>query len=82
MRASLPPNETERLRILHDYGIIDTDREQSFDDIAQLAAALCQTPSSFVTFVDELRQWFKSSYGFVYGDPGNSPLTRSRGCGG
>ena len=66
MRASLPPNETERLRILQEYGIVDTGREQSFDDIAQLAAAVCQTPSSVVTFVDELRQWFKSSEGFPF----------------
>nr|MDP2192586.1 ATP-binding protein [Rhodoferax sp.] len=63
MKAPLPPNEAQRLETLRGYDILDTAREQVFDNLTLLAAHICQTPISLVSFVDERRQWFKSRVG-------------------
>jgi len=59
----VPHNETERLRALRLYRILDTSSEKSFDDLTQLAAAICDTPISLITLIDQSRQWFKSRVG-------------------
>jgi diguanylate cyclase (GGDEF)-like protein len=56
--------EVERYRALLDYGILDTVPEEAFDEISRLAAYVCKTPISLITFVDESREWFKSATGF------------------
>lgn len=61
--APLPDNETSRLAVLHRYHILDTQAEQSFNDLSTLAAQICQTPIALISFVDETRQWFKARYG-------------------
>jgi PAS domain S-box-containing protein len=63
MKADLPINETLRLKALHDLAILDSPREQSFDDIAQVAMQLCKVPIAVVSLVDRDRQWFKSCLG-------------------
>lgn len=60
MKAPLPPTEQARLEALRRYKILDTNPEAAFDDIAHLAAQLCETPMAVISFVDEHRQWFKS----------------------
>lgn len=54
----------ERLARLHDYGILDTGREASFDNLIALAAQVTGTSMGAISFVDRDRQWFKSTYGF------------------
>jgi signal transduction histidine kinase len=63
MQAPLPANERQRLQALRDYGILDTRREQAFDDLTRIAAQICVTPMAIVSLVDEHRQWFKSEVG-------------------
>ncbi|HEY1366562.1 MAG TPA: ATP-binding protein [Gaiellaceae bacterium] len=63
MRPPTPANERERLAALRRYDILDTPPEQTFDDLALLAAQVCGTPISLVTLVDEERQWFKARVG-------------------
>ncbi len=58
-----PENETERLEKLKDYKILDTAPEMVFDEITELAAEILGCPISFIQFMDEDRQWFKSKYG-------------------
>jgi PAS domain S-box-containing protein len=65
LEATLPINEKERLKSLEEYEILDTDAEQSFDDITLLASQICDTPIASITLVDENRQWFKSKIGLV-----------------
>ncbi len=52
-----------RLMALHNYGILDTPPEASFDELVQLAARLCGTPMAAVSLLDDQRQWFKASVG-------------------
>lgn len=59
----LPENELERLNALASYHIMDSGEEEDFDAIASIASAICQTPISLITFIDEKRQWFKSHVG-------------------
>jgi two-component sensor histidine kinase len=54
----------QRLQALEPYAILDTAPEQSFDDIAYLAAAVCDAPTALVSLVDHDRQWFKAKVGF------------------
>ncbi|OGX84903.1 hypothetical protein BEN47_15665 [Hymenobacter lapidarius] len=56
-------NEPERLEALQSYQVLDTDPEQVFTDIAQLAAFICGTPMSLVSLIDGERQWFKARVG-------------------
>lgn len=63
MKAPVPISEAERLAHLYRLDILDTQREQSFDAIAQLAMNLCQVPIAVVSLVDTDRQWFKSCIG-------------------
>ena len=59
----------ERLRLLTEYGIMDTERDPAFDALTMLAANILGVPMSFVAFLDDQRQWFKSTQ--------NVPLTQT-----
>ncbi|MFL6228961.1 MAG: ATP-binding protein [Pyrinomonadaceae bacterium] len=61
--APLPPDEEARLAALRRVEVLDTEPEATFDDIARLAAYICQTPFALVSLVDERRQWFKARVG-------------------
>lgn len=56
-------DESERLRELHEYDVLDTLPEQVYDDITFMAAKICRTPIALVSLVDAQRQWFKSRLG-------------------
>lgn len=57
------PSERERLAALERYGVLDTPREPGFDQLAQLAARLCDAPIAVVNLIAEHRQWFKAEVG-------------------
>lgn len=63
MKAALPANEAERVELLDQLGILDTPRERKYDDLAQLAMAICATPIAVITLIDTERQWFKTCLG-------------------
>ena len=62
-RAPLPEDEEQRLAALHRLGILDTPREQRFDRLTRLAAAILDVPVVLISLVDRDRQWFKSAHG-------------------
>lgn len=55
--------ESERLKALSSYDILDTSKEKEYDDLAELAKLICNTPIALITFLDDSRQWFKSCFG-------------------
>jgi len=63
MAVTKPANEEARLIALDKYAILDTDPEQSFDDLTLLASFVCKTPIALISLIDEDRQWFKSRVG-------------------
>lgn len=64
MSAQSPDAEARRLATLRQYRVLDTAPEPALDDLARLAAHVCQTASALLALVDERRLWFKASHGF------------------
>lgn len=63
MDVPLFANEVGRLEALRRYGILDTEAEEAFDDVARLAAHVCAAPIAAIDFVDADRVWVKASVG-------------------
>lgn len=63
--AELPDDEELRLNDLNSYEILDTNAEDDFDDLVELAGQICKCPISLITLLDEQRQWFKAKRGLV-----------------
>jgi predicted signal transduction protein with EAL and GGDEF domain len=61
--ALQPADEPQRLAELRGFGILDTEADEDYDRLVQLAAVLCGTPMCALTFVEGQRQWYKSSVG-------------------
>ncbi|MCX7596944.1 MAG: PAS domain-containing protein, partial [Fischerella sp.] len=62
---ALPINqESARLTALRHYQILDTEPEEAFDNLVQLAALICDTPIACINFIDENRQWLKAKVGW------------------
>ncbi|HLO52228.1 MAG TPA: ATP-binding protein [Kamptonema sp.] len=59
----IPDNETERLKALYRYDILDTRPEGTFDRVTSIVARLLQVPIAVVSLVDNNRIWFKSRHG-------------------
>ncbi len=65
---NLSPSEraaeiAKRCEAIQKYDILDSPTEPEFDEIARLAAAICQTSFAAISFICEERQWFKSEVG-------------------
>ena len=63
--SPIPDNESERLETLRSYHILDTEPEENFDELTELAAIICNTPVATITLIDEKREWYKSKVGFT-----------------
>jgi two-component system sensor histidine kinase/response regulator len=64
MNDELPPvDDDARVDALRRYSILDTPREEAYDDLASLAAQVCGTPFAMIGFLDSSRVWFKSVIG-------------------
>lgn len=61
--APLHPHEAQRLNALFQYEVLDTEDEKVFDELTELASAICGTEISLISLVDKDRQWFKSRVG-------------------
>lgn len=64
------PDEAERLAVLAEYAILDTDADPLYDDFVLLATRLCGTPMAYISLIDRDRQWFKARTG---GGPDETP---------
>ena len=55
--------EARRLEALRRYDILDTPPEEAFDEVARLAARICDAPIAVVNLIDDGRQFFKAEVG-------------------
>ncbi|HEX8609088.1 MAG TPA: hypothetical protein VF679_10660, partial [Pedobacter sp.] len=58
-------NEDDRVEALRQYDILDTPEEAAFNNIAKLAALVCNMPNAMISLVDEDRLFVKSIVGGV-----------------
>ncbi|QHG88279.1 PAS domain S-box protein [Xanthomonas cucurbitae] len=68
MTALLPPvpipdNDALRVEAVRGLGVLDTEAEAEFDDLAWLAAHVTGAPMALVSLLDADRQWFKARCG-------------------
>jgi serine/threonine-protein kinase len=63
LEAPIPADEERRIALLKACRILYTPDEESFDEVARLAADLCGTEIALITLVDSDRQWFKARVG-------------------
>lgn len=56
-------NESARLRALHSYDIIDSNRERDFDRLTEIASLIAGCEISLISFIDKDRVWYKSAKG-------------------
>ncbi|RCW72557.1 sensor domain-containing diguanylate cyclase [Pseudorhodoferax soli] len=61
--AAAPLSEAQRLSSLHALGVLDSEPEEIFDAIVQMAAGACGTPIALLTLIDVQRQWVKAQVG-------------------
>lgn len=55
--------EVQRLTLLAELGVLDTDPEPGFDALTHAAATLTRCPIALISLVDGDRQWFKARLG-------------------
>ncbi|WP_423919539.1 GAF domain-containing protein [Frigoribacterium sp. 2-23] len=58
-----PQGDEERLEAIRGLGLLDTPREQRFDDIVERARILLGTDGAAFSLVDDRRQWHKAVAG-------------------
>ncbi|HKO54951.1 MAG TPA: GAF domain-containing protein [Thermoanaerobaculia bacterium] len=63
LKPPVPPDEDKRMEALFAYKVLDTPPEAVYDDIAHVAAGVCDTPVALITLVDGSRNWFKARVG-------------------
>ncbi len=50
-------------KLVQSHGVLDTPREQPFEEICRIAAHVCQAPIAVVNLIEDTRQWFKAEVG-------------------
>lgn len=59
-------NDPDRLTELKRHAILDSSREQAYDDLATLLASHLDVPITMVNILDAERDWFKSAVGLTH----------------
>src|SRR5262245_53548204 len=65
MTEAASDKETERLTALREYDILGSPAELAYDEIAELAAQVCQCPAAVINFLDDKSVWSKCRYGLM-----------------
>jgi GAF domain-containing protein len=60
LKAPIPSDEEQRYRDLLSYDILDSEEDEDYNQLTDLAAMLCDCEMATITFIDKHRQWFKA----------------------
>lgn len=77
MHFPVPDNEQARMAALAAYNVYGTEPEPDFDDLAELAAQIAETPIALVNIVGDDKTWLKSRKGTP---PGLNEVPRGALC--
>ncbi len=72
-----PSDDSERLEVLRDLNVLDTQIDPKFEDITKLVCTVFNVPIAAVTLVDKERLFFKSLQGLEYA---NNEMDRNEAC--
>lgn len=61
-QPTTPDYEDNRLLALDAYKILDSLPEKPYNDIARLAAKICNVEKAMIAFIDKTRKWHKANY--------------------
>ena len=64
LKVPIPANEVDRLKVLQDLKLLDTEPEVELDQLTKLTAQICNVPIALISLINKDRQWFKSNIGF------------------
>ncbi|WP_375479043.1 GAF domain-containing SpoIIE family protein phosphatase [uncultured Jatrophihabitans sp.] len=70
-------DDPARLAAVVATGLLDTDPEPAFDDLASLASALLHAPFAFLTLMDSRRSYWKSRIGLPLDGPVQNSVDES-----
>jgi GAF domain-containing protein len=57
--------ESERLKTLYSYKVLDTGADQAFEDIVDAVRHILKVPIAYISLIDANRQWFKARRGIA-----------------
>lgn len=61
IKAPVPSDEEQRYRDLLSYDILDSEEEEDYNQLIDLAAMFCDCEMATISFIDKERQWFKAT---------------------
>ncbi len=59
----VPMPEAQRVEVLRGLGVLDTPPDESFDELARMAAEVLDAPMALINLIEEERNWFLSRVG-------------------
>ena len=62
----MPQKELERLQAVHRFLKLEFNKQEELQEIVKVAAQICATPTSLITFVDKDTQYIKFRQGFDF----------------
>jgi signal transduction histidine kinase len=68
LATTLEEVEHKRLKTLHQYKILDSASSSQFDELAILATFIFSAPYAFISFIDDKKQWLKSSISLPFNE--------------
>jgi len=63
VKYQVPDNEIQRVKSLLSYHVLDTEKEQVYDDLTGFIAEVLECPIAYIGLIDSERQWFRATVG-------------------
>ncbi len=64
--SAIPVDEDERIAAMYPMNVIESEAEEEFDDLAELASQICKTPYATITLISKKRIFLKAKRGITF----------------